>query len=666
MSHRIIRTFKGLLSLAVIGGVIWSLGVAFSWGLSHTDGFCGTCHYVEPFIDEWQHSEHAEVPCWKCHNRTSFGDAYRQHSQNLLNGIKYVTGTFDYIPRAEVVDEACQQKGCHPDSELEKPVEWTRGIQFDHRGHRDGKSRGIDLRCVSCHSRIVRDKHMTVTRESCYLCHFKDMPKGVAVAGCKCHGTPERRVDHKGFTVDHEQFTAVGMLCADCHLDVTRGNGDVKEQHCHQCHLQRDVAEYDRSAIHGIHAAEHDISCDSCHDPIEHEQVEMVNTLEVSCAGCHERTHSPQLDMYMGVGAKGVDPLSDVMFKAQVGCDGCHRDRRQGPESTLERVSFPTRKACLDCHGEGYDVMLDRWQALLQSARRSIADKLEQVALSEENLEPGKADFFRPFLERARYNLTFLDQGHGEHNILYAERILVAIQSDIDEAVKVLDPDAHPPDVLEFEKTTITADCTSHCHRNMEKTLTVRHQGLDLSHRDHIYKHDLQCAHCHDNDKKHGTVRLQKSQCIHCHHTQQTAECGETCHRKQATFLAGDGGMGVPLTPDPMDGEVACDECHQDLDSGHDPDAIDTACVDCHEDTYTGMAVKWQKALDSRLDALRSKVDALDGSGAAKGKASTLIKIKANIGLIEEDRSGGAHNPGFAGKLLDAAEKDLETFEQGR
>lgn len=650
-----------MLVLVLAGTGVWAVAVGASWGLSHSETFCDSCHYVEHFVDEWRHSEHADVPCWKCHNHEGFTATVEQQTHNLANGLRYLLGVYDYVPRAEVQDAACLRDGCHLNRKLEGKVPWKNDIVFDHAGHLDEAARGIRLPCVSCHSRIVQGEHMTVTEESCYLCHFKDMPKGVAVAGCRCHGTPEANVDHKGFTVDHEQYLSMGMLCADCHLDVTRGDGEVPQDRCNQCHLWRDVKDYDRNGIHDNHVTVHDIACNRCHEPVEHEQVEMVRTLEVSCAGCHRQTHSPHLSLYMGIGAEGVDPLPDVMFQAQVGCDGCHRDQRQGPASEDERIAYPTRKACKDCHGEGYDQMLDGWKSLLSTATGNMRTKRDAVTATLATVTATDATkAATDLVKRAERNLSFLARGHGEHNILYAERILVAVQKDLDDAAHILDPQKLLKDVLDFDKATITTNCTENCHRDMARTLLVKHDGLELSHRDHIEKHHLQCAFCHDNGKVHGSVRLQKQQCVHCHHTQQSAECGVACHKRQRSFLYGEGGFDVAAAPDPMAGEVACDECHQDLESGHDRDVIMEACVECHEDSYGTMADKWQADLGKRLELLSEKVKAMEASATGRSELKDLIKAKGNLDLIRGDRSGGAHNPGFAGKLLDAAEKELD------
>ncbi len=654
--------------LVIVGGIalgVYAAMITAGFFLSRSPGFCGTCHYEQPFVKEWKESAHAATPCWQCHNSETVAGTIAQQSHNLWNTAKYFVGAYTYTPRAEVSDKACLKSGCHEGRALAGPVKFEHTIDFDHKGHLTGRPRGMELPCVACHSRIVQGEHMAVTKESCFLCHFKDMPKGVAIAGCKCHGAPDAPVTHKGFAVSHEKFTGLGMKCSDCHLEVTVGKGEVPPVRCNQCHLQQDVEKFDKATIHDNHVARHHIACDRCHKPIEHRQVKMVRTLEVSCATCHSNTHDPHRDMYMGVGAKGIEPSPDVMFKAQVGCDGCHREKREvramAGSVEGETATFGTRSACVACHGEGFDGMLDKWQALLKTAtegveaRRALVKDLPATVVDEAaRKDAGER------LERADYNLKFLREGHGEHNILYAERILVAVQSDLDAILKIAKPGGEvPASALGFDPAPITAKCTQTCHTNMDKILKVKYQDLELSHRDHITKHGLQCIYCHDNSERHGAVRLQKKSCVHCHHTQQTSECGDACHGKQVAFRAGVGAaLDVPKTPDVMVDQAACKECHVDIGQGNDTAKIREACVGCHDEKYRAMPTAWQEEIRKRLDVAKAGVGAAEL--AKRLPLKSLVKAKGDLAVIEEDRSGGAHNPAYARKILDAIDKLLK------
>lgn len=663
------RHWKALVGWAVVLACVYAAMLTASFFLSRSSGFCSTCHFEEPFVKEWQDSAHADIPCWKCHNSETFGGTVAQQSHNIWNTAKYLLGVYNYVPRAEMSNASCMKSGCHQDRALEGTVKFEKGIDFSHKGHLTGKPRGMDLPCVACHSRIVQGEHMKVTKESCFLCHFKDLPKGVAIAGCKCHGTPDAPVTHAGFGVSHEKFVGLGMKCSDCHLEVTVGKGEIPPGRCNQCHLPREAANYDRATIHDKHVAEHDIACDKCHKPIEHRQVKMVRTLEVSCATCHSNTHDPHRDMYMGVGAKGVEPSPDVMFKAQVGCDGCHREKRDVANMAGavegEKVSFGTGSACLACHGEGYDKMLTEWQRLLKTSGEGVAAKRAEVAGLVDIIqdEAARKDA-KERLARADFNLKFLKEGRGEHNVLYAERILVAVQGDLDAVMKAARPEASPASALPFDPAPITAKCTETCHTNMDKVLKVKYEDLELSHRNHITKHGLQCVYCHENSQRHGAVKLQKKSCLHCHHTQQTSECGDACHGKQVAFIKGEVALGIPKTPDVMLDQAACKDCHVDIGEGNDKGKIREACVGCHEEKYRAMPDAWQGEIRKGID--EAKAALLAGEAAKNVPMKNLIKAKGDLSLLDEDRSGGAHNPAYAKKILEGVKALLKNEEPGK
>ena len=193
----------------------------------------------------------------------------------------------------------------------------------------------------------------------------------------------------------------------------------------------------------------------------------------------------------------------------------------------------------------------------------------------------------------------------------------------------------------------------------MDKVLKVKYDDLELSHRDHITKHGLQCVYCHDNSTRHGAVRLQKKSCVHCHHTQQTSECGEACHQKQVGFIQGTASaLGVPKTPDAMVDQAACKDCHVDIGEGNDKAKIREACVGCHDQKYGAMPTAWQEEVGKRLDVLKAAVAAAELAKSLPLKS--LVKAKGDLAAIDEDRSGGAHNPAYARKIMEAIEKLLK------
>lgn len=670
---RLIDRYRRGLFLTVAGAfVLWCVALFASYRLSTDSKFCGNCHYETPFIQSWQQSSHADVSCNKCHMPRDFGGKLNRGYAAISATLRYWTGTHDKIPRAEVDDANCLVEGCHELRLIQGKSEYIKGITFDHAHHLGQTVRGMTLHCSSCHSQIVQGAHMEVTKETCYLCHFKNLPRGEAVSGCKCHSAPEEIVMHQGFPFQHAQYLTLGVVCEECHVNVVSGNADVPKSKCMECHNARLEAYDDVEFIHRKHVEQRHVDCTSCHPPIEHGSVEMVRSLETTCESCHTSTHTPQRDLFMGIGARGVDPYPSIMFKAQVGCEGCH-GKTAAMHGFGESVATPSGEMCVMCHGVGFDKMLDDWKSTVRSFLASV-EPLEKQARSAYQAAGQKSRApVQEAYERATYNLGFLREGHGEHNIVYTKLVLTKIQEDFNDVLAGLVPSWKRELPLAFNEDDIRGNCTASCHANLRATKTVRFEGLELTHRDHVYKHNLACTYCHDNSRTHGEVILKRENCLGCHHTQESRDC-QDCHKKQQRMLAGTGALGLEETPSWMV-DVGCRDCHPSLHGGNDRNATLQACVDCHEEGYDEMVEEWQSDTESRVKKIQLLEDAItDLLTTARSRGITAETVRqaeklrneglSYVDLVKTDRSRGAHNVEFTGMLLDGAIKKLEAASE--
>src|SRR5262245_9721846 len=143
-----------LLALVVLGG-------AGMWHVSASPKFCNSCHIMRPYVDAWEASKHASVPCVECHYPPGLRDTLRVKFQAVTQVAKWATGTYSSKPYAEVEDASCLRSGCHARAQLEGrgALVSPRGIRFDHRPHLGAGKTGRQLRCTSCHSQIVVDRH---------------------------------------------------------------------------------------------------------------------------------------------------------------------------------------------------------------------------------------------------------------------------------------------------------------------------------------------------------------------------------------------------------------------------------------------------------------------------------------------------------------------------
>ena len=301
-----------VLVVAVVVGLLVVFNGAF-FVAAYFPGSCRACHYMDPYVDQWKASAHANVTCIKCH---SFSPVFI-----TVTTLKYWTGLYNPRPRADVKDAACLANGCH-EGRIEKGKAKLGNITFDHQDHMTKLKRGEKLRCTSCHNAIVQGEHIVkgshtqVDTGVCFLCHFKGISAGQALGGCPgCHGTPTKVVEHSGFMFSHESYLKLGVPCKQCHIRVSEGDGKVQDAHCYDCHVGRLEKKADVLAIHRTHVTFNAIQCFKCHERVRHGQVELVKTFEVQCDGCHKRLHNYQKEMYMGAGAKGVPdtPSTDVL-----------------------------------------------------------------------------------------------------------------------------------------------------------------------------------------------------------------------------------------------------------------------------------------------------------------------------------------------------------------
>ncbi len=663
------RYRRGLfITVTVLFGVYCVL-LFTSYRLSTNSEFCDNCHYEESFVQSWKESAHSDVECHTCHLPPTFGAKVDRSMKAIDAAWRYAWGLHTKIPRAEIDDRTCLQEGCHDARLIEGPVEFVKGILFDHAGHMGKDIRGMTLHCTSCHSQIVQGSHMEVTRETCFLCHFKNLPEGEAIAGCSCHDAPADTVVHEGFRFKHTQYLGLGVVCEECHVSVTSGEGNVPKRTCMTCHNARLDAYDDKAFLHRKHVAEHDVNCSDCHEAIEHGDMKLVRSLETTCTSCHTGSHDTQRDLFMGIGARGVEPYPSIMFKAQVGCDGCHRGSQSGRPGG-GKVATVAGESCVLCHGRGFDKMLDDWKETVDDYMARIAPLEREGRAAWKRASSARKEKARERYEQAEYNLDFLRRGHGEHNLVYTKLILLQVQDDLNAMLDTLSPGRKKEEMLAFREDDLRGNCTKSCHANLRKTTIVEFAGMKMTHNDHVYKHNMECTYCHDNSLTHGAVKLTRENCLGCHHSQENVEC-ITCHAQQERMLAGTGGFGIEETPSLME-DVACEDCHTDLHGGNNRKATLAACADCHEEGYEEMVADWQSETEPVVDEIRSSLDDLRPlivSARSRGIPADSIRAaqkqiniaRARLEQVVNDKSRGAHNVEFAGLLLDAARTDLST-----
>jgi len=274
------RRTRRVVVLVVLGAVLVVGGAALAglWHVSASPQFCNSCHLMRPYVAAWKASRHNSVPCIQCHYPPGFRDTLWVKYQAVTQVVKWATQTYSSKPFAVVEDGSCFRAGCHSRQQLESRgvIQFGRGIRFDHRPHLDATKTGRELRCTSCHSQIVVEKHFEITTSTCFTCHFKGARSGrdvTPIAGCTgCHEPPKRDVALGSVKFNHEEMVKRGVACQKCHLSVVEGEGAAPRERCFTCHNQPDKLDRyaDRALLHQAHVTARTIECTRCHNVIKH------------------------------------------------------------------------------------------------------------------------------------------------------------------------------------------------------------------------------------------------------------------------------------------------------------------------------------------------------------------------------------------------------------
>jgi nitrate/TMAO reductase-like tetraheme cytochrome c subunit len=432
-------------------GIVGVGGAAAFAEYSMQPDFCRSCHIMEPYYQAWHNSTHKNVSCPECHFEPGIKETLKGKWQASSQAVKYITQTYGSKPHAEIRDASCMRSGCHEKRVLEGKVNWkiktardtTITIKFDHTPHLKEERRGKQLRCVSCHSQIVQGQHLVVTLDTCFLCHFKGFEHGrnektLGDTGCQaCHDAPKSEVRLATGTFKHQDYLARGVACNNCHAEVINGDGQVARQTCWTCHNQASqVAEYDKpEKLHTIHVTEHKVECSSCHVQIEHNLTAASKTRLLglvnghatagqsgACAQCHQSSHSGPLELYRGVGGRGVPDMPSPMFRAQVDCIACHKALNQDKSVTdvTGQTFVAVQDSCNYCHATKYDGVLNQWKKQVYD-QLALAEKAYADALAA---NPSPSFEMKQLLDDADANIKLVKFGHGVHNVNYSTALL--------------------------------------------------------------------------------------------------------------------------------------------------------------------------------------------------------------------------------------------------
>jgi len=387
---------------------------------------------------------------------------------------------------------------------------------------------------------------------------------------------------------------------------------------------------------------------------------------ELDCRGCHQGKHQGVLRMYLGMGGRGTSMIPSHMFQVRVECVACHIVPKES-EATAGLVGQtfrPSEQACLNCHGDKYRGMLQRWVDTLGKMQEVVAPKL---AVARAGLPPAddkdrKLARARLLVNDAEYNVQFVTLGKGVHNVFYAADLLKLSNSWLDEALALL---GKAP--VKADDTLVRGGyCGVLCHQiaGVKQPETVTFGKQKVPHVRHVTEFGAVCTACHSAEV-HKAVTATSATCVSCHHGPQNERC-ESCHRAQSAFYRG--ALETPLAklePNVMANAVGCTGCH-DWSRKHSRQAVAEKCVGCHDKAYTSFLGEWTGGLDKTaaqaalaLKRAEASVARDRRSGRTAPEAEALVKeARAALALVQKARA--VHNPPAAEALLQTAREKAE------
>jgi len=608
--------------------------------------FCSTCHYMEPFYQSWQASEHHDVTCTKCHFEPGLAGTVRGKLEGLVQIANYLSRSYTRRkPWADISDASCLTSGCHEGQLLSDSVRF-KGVVFGHSAHLTKISDGKQLKCTSCHAQIVQGNHIIVSEETCFLCHFKKSPETGALfnaplANCQgCHQRDTTLAVTNEF--NHNEVVRKQVACERCHSRTIVGDGFVPPETCEHCHFeQKKIEIYSQpDSLHKIHITEHKVECRQCHTRIQHKLNKVSSVDELTCTNCHSDTHREQVTLFTGAVPDTLKNTVNPMYEAGLDCASCHVFH--GTTLGESQVNRAKPASCENCHGKGYAHLLELWQKTATTKLRKYARDIRRVA---DALPPGSPSA-KAMVDEARRSLHIIEVGKTVHNVRYSDELIRRGYETLNMALESARLSWRLPKYQTSQN--VPGNCAS-CHTGVD-ALDTKFNGEPFSHGKHVAVQQLACSTCHSNERRHGELVVERETCNACHHREEK-NC-ESCHKEEQALFSGTY-LGSDAPDSMFDEELGCIDCHDSNGKIVLPNA--TICLDCHDEGYDETARDWKTTTTQSIAQIRS----LLRERKASDRDSLQAEIAPILDTIERSGGQGAHNYDLIEELLDKAKSRL-------
>ncbi|OGP66049.1 MAG: hypothetical protein A3K22_05025 [Deltaproteobacteria bacterium RBG_16_42_7] len=463
-----------------------------------TQFFCGYCHIltypkvVKKAHDSWKKDEkHKDVSCAECHYPPEQLNAiipehekipkdekaasekkteleFMKTELEVLSRLTTILNMEESVVRTKprIDDRSCTASNCHPTTGKGKEGEyWTKkitfkeyeredkskaAVPFTHKAHFEKEKwvEGHELHCSTCHRQETEQKHFEVSKESCYLCHFKNLALNEKRATCSlCHEIPTKSLQKKApepgaKLITHQTIEKDKVPCESCHIELVKGKGIIKDEKCLTCHgntkeLWKDAK--DKKVMHMKHVAAQNASCFNCHEPMEHKKADFIDAARETCATCHPDHHISQKVLLAGQEKKGVPATPSLKYDVKTNCLGCHMEERivKG-----EKVLHGDPKTCAQCHVEKTAEMVKEWKDSVEKAMKEAKglekEAIEAIEKAKGKVSEKKLKEVMAVFKEAQQNVQLVEAGGGVHNQKYSIQLLDVAMSNFENAIDLL------------------------------------------------------------------------------------------------------------------------------------------------------------------------------------------------------------------------------------
>lgn len=135
-------------TLIIIGGSLTAFYIVFmaAYFATSEPSFCGTCHFMKPYIGSWKESGHQTVKCLFCHEPRGFLGKFHSKGRGINYVYQYATDQYTVVSRAIIFEQNCI--ACHLGDNKQYPnaPQLTNKSVNHYEVLRDSTS------CLKCHA----------------------------------------------------------------------------------------------------------------------------------------------------------------------------------------------------------------------------------------------------------------------------------------------------------------------------------------------------------------------------------------------------------------------------------------------------------------------------------------------------------------------------------